>query len=84
MHPYMEADFRNQQSLLLRLIAERIELGDGTPAAEEVDQRIAQAKALVHSYQAIKWSELEGQRPLGRRKDAGSSNIGQRRPGVDR
>jgi hypothetical protein len=74
MHPNLEADFRNQQTLLLRLIAERLELCDGTPAAEEVDQRIAQAKALVHSYQAIKWSEQEGS---SHRKRVGSSNVGQ-------
>jgi hypothetical protein len=66
MHPNLEVDFRNQQTSLLRLIAERLDLQDGTTAAEEVDQQIAQAKDRVHSYQAIKWSELQGSRGLCR------------------
>jgi hypothetical protein len=66
MHPSLEADFRNQQASLLRLIAERLDMQDGTTAAGEVDQQIAQAKARVHSYQAIKWSELQGSRGLRR------------------
>jgi hypothetical protein len=59
MRPDLEADFRNQEALLLRLIAERLEVADGTPAAEELDQQIAKVKGLVRSYQTVKWYERE-------------------------
>ena len=54
MHPDLEADFRNQQTLLLRLIAERRQLPDGTLAAEQIDRLIAKVKELVRAYQTVK------------------------------
>jgi hypothetical protein len=59
MHPDLEADFRNQPTLLLRLIAERRQLPDGGRAAEEIDRLIAKVKELVRSYQTVKWYEGE-------------------------
>jgi hypothetical protein len=55
MRPDLEADFRNQRVLLLRLIADRLEVADGTSVAEELDQQIAKVKGLVGSYQTVKW-----------------------------
>jgi hypothetical protein len=57
MHPNLEADFRQQQTLLLRLIQERHELVNGAPAANEVDRNIAKARDLMRSYRTIKWYE---------------------------
>ena len=57
MRPDLEADFRNQQALLLRLTAERLEVADGTPVAEELDQQIARITGIVRSYQTVKWYE---------------------------
>jgi hypothetical protein len=40
MRPDLEVNFLNQKTLLLRLIAERLGLADGTAAATELEEQI--------------------------------------------
>lgn len=59
MRPDLEINFRNQEALLLRLIADRLDVLDGTPAAVELDRQIANVKGVVLSYQIVKWYEQD-------------------------
>ena len=66
MHPDQEVDFLNQKTLLLRLIAERLDLADGTPAAAELDEQIVKVKELVGSYQTINGTRGKAEGPIRR------------------
>jgi len=59
VRPDLETDFRNQQVLLLSLIADRLDVADETLAAQEIERQITKTKALVRSYQTVKWFEGE-------------------------
>ena len=54
MHPALESDFQHQRVLISRLIFERQQLPDGTPAAQETDRLIAAVRELICSYETFR------------------------------
>jgi|HubBroStandDraft_6_1064221.scaffolds.fasta_scaffold1889251_1 hypothetical protein len=60
MHPDLEADFLNQQTLLRTLIAQRRDATDGTQAAARLDEQIIKTEELIRSYRVMKWYESYG------------------------
>ena len=57
MNPDLETDFRYQQENLTVLQATRDSLKDGTQAAADSDNKIAETRDLILSYQTLKYYE---------------------------
>jgi hypothetical protein len=57
--PDLENDFKIQQSLLLALIHERMNLADGSNAAAEIDRQISKVENNIRSYQVVKLYEQQ-------------------------
>ena len=59
MKPDLENGFKIQQSLLLALIHERMNLADGSNAAAEIDRQISKVENNIRSYQVVKLYEQQ-------------------------
>ena len=57
MNADLETDFRDQQDKLTVLQDSRDTLENGTQAAADLDNKIAETKGLILSYQALKYYE---------------------------